>query len=98
MFHCGIFSLVVCYGLWTFRKWGLSLAKILAIINVAMGLIGVIVAIVTCAGMVINIVQLVVSSGIVVYLYGSAELSGRAQQYLTQLRSHTATPNWSQFE
>ncbi len=75
LFHLGILTELACHGLWTFRSWGLSLAKILAVVNVIGSLIGLVWALVTLAGVVASLAGLVINAGILVYLFGSSNLS-----------------------
>ena len=86
MFHVGLLTELACYGLWTFRRWGLSLAKILAVVYAVGSLIGLVAALVMRAGIVANLAGLVISVGIVVYLYGSSNLSERLQQVVSRVR------------
>ena len=48
-FHLGLLMLVTCYGLWTFRKWALSIAKVLAGFFAVGSVIWFIAALVMCA-------------------------------------------------
>jgi hypothetical protein len=75
LFHYGLLLLVASYGLWTFRRWGITLARVLAIIGVVGCFIELIVAMVTRAGIVVDVVGLVTSALILVYLYGRLNLS-----------------------
>ena len=43
-FHYGLLLELACYGLWTYRRWGPSLAKIMAVVNVIGSLIGLVAA------------------------------------------------------
>jgi len=97
-FHVGLLMLVTCYGLWTFRKWGLTLAKVLAVIAALGQLLFFIAAIVKHAGIVESLASMIISAAILVYLFGRAELTDRAKKYVSQLRSHTTTPDWQKFE
>jgi uncharacterized membrane protein (DUF2068 family) len=80
--HYGLLLMVACYGLWTFRRWGLSLARGLAIASVVLNVIILIITLVTRAGIVSGVTGLVISAGILVYLWGSDNLRGRMQRYL----------------
>jgi hypothetical protein len=82
VFHYGLLLLVACYGLWTFRKWGLSLARGMAIAFVVLNLVVIIISLVCRAGIMASLVGLVISAGILVYLYGSANLRDRLQEYI----------------
>jgi hypothetical protein len=86
LFHLGLLTEVACYGLWTFRRWGLSLAKIVADIYALLSLIGLLAAIIMRAGIVSGLVGFAISVGIVVYLYGSSNLSDRVQQVFSRVR------------
>lgn len=97
-FHVGLLMLVTCYGLWTFRKWGLSMAKVLAAVSAVMGLIGLIAALVTRGLIAVSLANALISAAIVVYLFGSTNLSEQAQRYIAQIRSRTTTPDWKEFE
>ena len=39
---CMVLSLAVCYGMWTFKTWGLSVAKVLYLIYLSLGIIDII--------------------------------------------------------
>jgi DNA-directed RNA polymerase subunit RPC12/RpoP len=82
VFFLGLLTLVACYGLWTFRAWGLSLARKLAIAYVAISGLGLILSLATRAGIVTAVVTSGISVGILVYLYGSAALRDRLQRYV----------------
>jgi hypothetical protein len=86
LFHYGLLVELACYGLWTFRRWGLSLAKILAVLQAIGCLIGLVAALVMRVGIVANLVGLLISVGIVVYLFGSSNLSDRLQQVFSRVR------------
>jgi uncharacterized membrane protein (DUF2068 family) len=86
MFHVGLLTEMACYGLWTFRRWGLSLARILAVVYAVGSLIGLVVALVMRAGIVASLAGLVINAGIVVYLYGRSNLSERLQQVFSRVR------------
>ena len=96
LFHYGLLLIVACYGLWTFRRWGLVLARGLAIASVVLNVIVLIVALVTRAGIVVGMAGLVISAGILVYLYGSANLRDRLQRYLGSGRSRGG--EWGRYE
>lgn len=82
IFHYGMLLMVACYGLWTSRRWGLSLARGLAVASVGLNVITVIITLITRVGIVASLVSMVISAGILVYLYGSANLRDRLQRYL----------------
>ncbi len=84
LFHYGLLLLVACYGLWTFRRWGVPLARALAIVGVVLGLIILIVSIVSRAGVVAGVVGLLANAAILVYLYGRLDVSA--------LRKYLRTP------
>ena len=86
LFHYGLLLELACYGLWTFRRWALPLAKILAVLQAVAGLIGLVAALVMRTAIVANLFGLVVSVGIVVYLYGSSNLSERLQKVFSRVR------------
>ncbi len=81
-FQYGLLLLVACYGLWTFRRWGLSLARGLAIIFVLLNILVLIIALVNRTGIVASVAGVFISVGIMVYLYGSANLRDRLQRYI----------------
>ncbi len=85
-FHYGLLLELACYGLWTYRRWGPSLAKIMAVVNVIGSLIGLVAALVMRAAIVGTLAGLVISVGIVFYLYGSSNLSERVQQVFSRVR------------
>ena len=62
-------------GFGRFVARALSLAKILAVVNVIGSLIGLVWALVTLAGVVAGLAGLVINAGILVYLFGSSNLS-----------------------
>ena len=82
LFQYGLLLLVACYGLWTFRRWGLSLARGLAIIFVLLNILVLIVTLVNRTGIVTSVAGVFISVGIMVYLYGSANLRDRLQRYI----------------
>jgi hypothetical protein len=77
LFHLGILTELACHGLWTFRSWGLSLAKILAVVYVIGSLIGLVWALVMLAGVIASLAGLVINGGILIYLFGNFNLSER---------------------
>ena len=81
LFHYGLLLLVACYGLWTFRRWGLSLARGLAVASVVLNVVVFIISLISRAGIVATLVGAVTSVGILVYLYGSDNLRDRLQRY-----------------
>ncbi len=86
LFHYALLLELACYGLWTFRRWGLSLAKILAVLQLIGGLIGLVAALVMRVGIVGALAGFAISIGIVVYLFGSSNLSERLQQVFSRVR------------
>ena len=62
LFHYGLLLELACYGLWTFRRWGLLLAKILAVLQVIGGLIGFVAPLVTRTGIVGTLAGFAISS------------------------------------
>jgi uncharacterized membrane protein (DUF2068 family) len=82
VFYLGLLTLVACYGLWTFRAWGLSLARGLAVAYVALNVLGLFLCLATRAGIVTAVVGSGVSTGILVYLYGKTGLRDRLQRYV----------------
>lgn len=93
VFHYGLLLLVACYGLWTYRRWGLSLARGLSVASVVLNLVTLITCIVYRAGIVASLVGVLISAGILVYLYGSANLRDRLQRYTGGLNSG----EWNQY-
>ena len=85
LFHFGLLILVTCYGLWTFRKWALCLAKVLAVAFVVLILVGFVGSLISRVGIVSNLVNLGISIAVVVYLYGSSNLSERLQQVFSHV-------------
>ncbi|HUT60061.1 MAG TPA: hypothetical protein VNA25_19620 [Phycisphaerae bacterium] len=81
VFYLGLLTLVACYGLWTFRRWGLSLARGLAVAFVAIYVVALIIGIVIGAQIVTAVVGGGVSVLIMFYLYGSTGLRDRLQRY-----------------
>jgi hypothetical protein len=96
LFHYGLLLMVACYGLWTFRRWGLSLARGLAIAFVVVNILCFVIALVYRTGIVVSVVGVFISAGIVVYLYGSANLRDHLQRYIRTngLRGDA----WSQYK
>ncbi len=82
VFHFGLILLVACYGLWTYRKWGLSLARGLAVASFALNVLIFILGIISRAGIVAGLIGMVISAGILVYLYGYADLRERLKGYI----------------
>jgi len=82
VFHYGLLLLVTCYGLWTFRRWGLSWAKSLAVGNAILVLIGLVISVVTRVGIVASVVGVFISAGILAYLYGSVDLRDRLHRVI----------------
>jgi hypothetical protein len=93
-FHLGLLTLVTCYGLWTYRRWALLIAKVLAVVFVLFGLIGFVAALVMRTGIVTSLANTLISAAIVVYLFGATGLFDRAQRYVAKLRSQTPGPDW----
>jgi hypothetical protein len=82
LFHYGLLLLVACYGLWTFRKWGISLARGLAIVFVLLNILALIITLVNRTGIVACVAGVFISVCIMVYLYGSANLRDRLHRYI----------------
>jgi hypothetical protein len=83
IFHYGLLSLVACYGLWTFRKWGIVLARAMAAVNVVLAVVGLIASIVSHVGILAGVVGLVISTVIMAYLFaGAPGFFDRVRQYL----------------
>jgi hypothetical protein len=97
-FHLGLLLLVACYGLWTSRKWGLTMAKVLAAILGVFSLIGFIGALVIRAGIVVSLANTIVAACILVYLFTGTGFSDSARRYIGEIRSRTATPSWEGFD
>lgn len=85
-FHFGLLMEVTCYGLWTFRRWALSLAKTVAGITAALSVIGVVVALITRQAIVVSLAGLFVNCGIWFYFVGSSNFSRRMQQLFARVR------------
>jgi uncharacterized membrane protein (DUF2068 family) len=94
-FHFGLLMLVTCYGLWTFRRWGLSLARGLSIACVAMCVAVFFIIPLTRTTFLAGLIALVIASGIVVYLYGSADLRDRLHRYMGG--GHLQGGDWQRF-
>ena len=75
LFHYGLLILVTCYGLWTFRRWGVTMGRALAIVSLVLNTIGFIICLVSRVGVVISVVSLLISLGILLYLYEHPLLS-----------------------
>ena len=93
VFHLGLITLVACYGLWTFRGWGLFLAKVAADLNAVLNLIGLVICLVTRLGMLGSLANFCISVGILVYLYGGGNLAARLQRYSSGLHG-VETSTW----
>ena len=78
---CGLLFMVACYGLWTCQRWGLPLARILAVVYVSIGALGVIVSLVMRVQIVVSLVGLGLSIVILRYFYGSGKLRDYFQRY-----------------
>ena len=75
LFHYGLLILVTCYGLWTFRRWGVTMGRALAIVSLVLNTILFIICLVSRVGVVISVVSLLISLGILLYLYEHPLLS-----------------------
>ena len=82
LFHYGLLLLVAGYGLWTNRRWGLVLARPLAIASVVLGAIALTSCIMNRAVIVASAVNLIVSVRILLYLYGHSSLPGLFRRFL----------------
>ena len=80
LFFGGLLLLVAAYGLWTFQRWSLPLAKLLAVGNALVGLMGIVPAMIVQAGVVLDLANLAASAAILVYLFGNRNLSERSQR------------------
>lgn len=87
IFHLGLFTLVVCYGLWSFRAWGLRYARPLSMLYAVLG--GLFLLLIFLGGsIVILLTNLVISICIMIYFwYGLGELWERLRKYYQQLPS-----------
>ncbi|MCS7305789.1 MAG: hypothetical protein NZ602_11875 [Thermoguttaceae bacterium] len=94
-FYLGLFTLVVCYGLWSFRKWGLTGARVLSIVYAVLAGLSLF-SLIVGASVVLVLVNLIISIWIMIYFYGMQELSERVRRYYDQLRQ-TKTPAWTEF-
>jgi hypothetical protein len=97
LFHVGLFTMVTCYGLWTFRKWGLLLARILAAVYSVGGLITLIVAVVMRSGLVASLTNFGISIAILIYFFGRANLSEQLHKVVSRVRQ-TDEPDWNQYQ
>jgi hypothetical protein len=96
IFHYGLLLLVACYGLWTFRRWALSLAKGLAIVFVVLNILVFIITLVNRMGIVLSVAGMFISVGILVYLFGSVNLRDRLQHLQQYIRTDGLQGNeWS---
>ena len=73
LFLLGIVTLAACYGLWTFSKWGLSLAKILSVLFAVINGLALVVSIIVRAGIVLSVCALVISVLVAAYLRGGGD-------------------------
>lgn len=96
MFHLGLLTLVVCYGLWFHRQWGLFWARVLSLVYAILAGLSLFTLL---AGWPFAIVltNLLISICIVIYFYGMTELSDRVRRYYEQVRSQMSSPNWTEF-
>jgi hypothetical protein len=86
LFHIGLITLVACYGLWTFRKWALPVAKVLAVVFGVGAFLAVIVALVVRHGIMVGLTNLAISIAVIMYLFGSSNISERLKQYSSNWR------------
>jgi hypothetical protein len=96
LFHFGLLLMVTAYGLWTLRRWGLSLAKVLAVAFVALNAICVVMAVIAKAGIVAGSTGLVIAMAMLVYLYGGPNVLRRLRQYLPG--KHANAEGWQVVE
>lgn len=96
LFHYGLLLLVSCYGLWTYRRWGLSLARGLAVTSVVLSVGALVICLYTRAGIVGCVLGLALSVWILIYLYGSANLRDRLRQYVHSQALEGG--QWAQYE
>ena len=82
LFHYGLLTLVACYGLWTFRRWGFILARATAVAGVVLSLIAVVFNIVYLTGILAGVVGLIISVVILVYLFIGPGFSAQIRQHL----------------
>ena len=82
LFHYGLLTLVACYGLWTFRRWGFILARATAVAGVVLSLIAVVFNIVYLTGILAGVVCLIISVVILVYLFIGPGFSAQIRQHL----------------
>jgi len=73
--YLGLFTLVVCYGLWTFRRWALIGARVLSLVDVACSLLFFIEVGYRGELFVYAVAFFITSIAILVYLYGSSKVS-----------------------
>jgi len=76
--HLGILLIVACYGLWTFRRWGLTLANTLLVIEIVLHVLALVLGgvskVLGPSEIVMNFASLGVCVAILTYLSGSPYL------------------------
>lgn len=87
LFHLGLLTLVTCYGLWTFRAWGLYLARRLAIGHAVLALTLFIFCIVNGEALITGMAGLLFSIGVICYFFrGVAKTSPKASPRISPAR------------
>jgi len=88
---------VNCYGLWTYRKWALSVSKVLAVVYVVVSLIGFIASLIGRVGIISSLSNLAISIAILLYFFGSSNVSERLQQVYSRL-GHDDGHQWEGYK
>jgi len=96
IFHYGLLTLVACYGLWTFRRWGFALARAVAVVAVLVSLTGLVVSIAYRTGILAGIVGLIVSAVILAYVFVGPGLFAQVRQRVNL--SRLPKGGWQDYE
>ncbi len=78
----GVLLLVASYGLWTLRKWGLKLARVLAIVSLVLNVLVLIGSMILRTGFVSALAGAAISLCIAVYLYQGVNVLAQVRDRL----------------
>lgn len=74
IFHYGLLQLAAVYGLWSNRRWGLSLSRGIAVAGTFLNLVFLIIAVIVRGGILAGLLSTILSVLILVYLFGRLNL------------------------
>jgi uncharacterized membrane protein (DUF2068 family) len=95
-FLLGVMYMVASFGLWTYRKWGLQLSRVLAVVSVVLYALSFIATLYTRSGIVSSVAALVIAVGIMAFLFGRLKSIGSFQGF--QRRGQSQGGEWEGFE